>query len=899
MKSIEKISVVLISVFTLMPQMWAQLQVSNLRVEHMVNPSVVDAANPRLSWVNSAQNDQVRGQYQTAYQIVVASSLQNLKAGKYDVWDSKKKNSTNSLYICYGGRPLQSGSDYYWRVRTWDANGKLSIWSATAKWGMGLKPTEWKAKWIGADPQQTAAPLLRKTFALNKKIRRAKAFICGLGFFELYMNGKRVGNDYLVPNLTNYTKREGLDKAGLALDDNFRDYRTLYMAYDVTDYLLSGHNAVGVVLGNGFYQPDKSNAGFFGHPCLLCQIEIEMTDGSKQTIVTDGSWQTKPSAIHMNGIYYGEVYNANDETADWNMSSLNENGWKTVNLVEGPKGQLTAQTSPGDKTTEVLHPVSLKKLTDGRYEVDFGKEIAGWIHFKDVTGQKGDTLRVNYVCESPQGTQNYVFKGDGHESYAPRFTWFAFSKAIISGVKDLTENQLQAEAVNTDVPISAYFHTSNPLFNKINEIWRRSQMDNMHGCIASDCPHRERLPYTGDGEAACATVMLNFDAAAFYQKWIRDVRDTQNKETGYVPNSAPWQPGCGGGVPWGAAMNVMPWEYYLQYGDKKLLEDSYFAMKEQVRYMLTWLTPDGIMFQKKTNVNSTTSNYWFNLGDWCPPYGLPKDELVHTFYLWLCSDYTAKAARVLGNTADEAYYKALAEKVRQAFDKHFYDSEAKTYGDFGSNIFALKMGVPVEKKNDVVASLRKEIMETHEGHINTGFLGTKYFFEVLADNGLNDVAYTAMNKTDFPSYGHWIAQGATTSWEQWDGGNSHNHPMFGSGLTWFYRRLAGVDVDENEPGYRHIILRPEPVSDLDSVDYSLQTPYGKVKSEVVRQNGKMQMNVTVPVGSRATLYLPTENIAAITESGQTIEKAKGVKLVGSKNEKTCVELQQGSYHFLF
>ena len=479
MKSIEKISVVLISVFTLMPQMWAQLQVSNLRVEHMVNPSVVDAANPRLSWVNSAQNDQVRGQYQTAYQIVVASSLQNLKAGKYDVWDSKKKNSTNSLYICYGGRPLQSGSDYYWRVRTWDANGKLSIWSATAKWGMGLKPTEWKAKWIGADPQQTAAPLLRKTFALNKKIRRAKAFICGLGFFELYMNGKRVGNDYLVPNLTNYTKREGLDKAGLALDDNFRDYRTLYMAYDVTDYLLSGHNAVGVVLGNGFYQPDKSNAGFFGHPCLLCQIEIEMTDGSKQTIVTDGSWQTKPSAIHMNGIYYGEVYNANDETADWNMSSLNENGWKTVNLVEGPKGQLTAQTSPGDKTTEVLHPVSLKKLTDGRYEVDFGKEIAGWIHFKDVTGQKGDTLRVNYVCESPQGTQNYVFKGDGHESYAPRFTWFAFSKAIISGVKDLTENQLQAEAVNTDVPISAYFHTSNPLFNKINEIWRRSQMDNM------------------------------------------------------------------------------------------------------------------------------------------------------------------------------------------------------------------------------------------------------------------------------------------------------------------------------------------------------------------------------------------------------------------------------------
>ena len=899
MKNLGKISLMLLSTLAIMPQMRAQLQVNDLRVEHMINPAVVDAAAPRFSWVNNAKNKEVRGQRQTAYQIVVASSMQNLNAGRYDVWDSKKKTSSNSLYIAYGGRALQSGADYYWRVRTWDVGGKPSAWSAAATWGMGLKAVDWKAKWIGADESEKAAPLLRKTFSVDKKIRHAKAFICGLGFFEMYVNGKRVGDDYLVPNLTNYTKREGLDKAGLALDDNFRDYRTLYMVYDVTDYLTSGRNAVGVVLGNGFYNPDKGNAGFFGHPCLLCQIEIEMSDGTKETIVTDGSWVTKPSAIQMNGIYYGEIYNANEETAGWSEAATEENGWKPVNLVQGPKGQLSAQTCPNDKIMEVLHPVSLKQLADGRYEVDFGKEIAGWIHFKGVEGQKGDTLRVNYVCESPQGTQNYIFKGDGRESYAPRFTWFAFSKAVISGVKNLTENQLQAEAVNTDVPISATFHTSNPLFNKINEIWRRSEMDNMHGCISSDCPHRERLPYTGDGEAACATVMLNFDAAAFYQKWIRDVRDTQNKETGYVPNSAPWQPGCGGGVAWGAAMNVMPWEYYQQYGDKKMLEDSYFAMKEQVRYMLTWLTPDGIMFQKKTNVNSTAPNYWFNLGDWCPPYGLPKDELVHTFYLWLCADYTAKAAKVLGNKADEAHYSALANQVRQAFDNHFYDSANKTYGDFGGNVFALMMGVPAEKKNDVVASLRKEIVETHGGHINTGFLATKYFFEVLTDNGLNDVAYAAMNKTDFPSFGHWIEQGATTTWEQWDGGNSHNHPMFGGGLTWFYRRLAGVNTDENQVGYRHIIFRPAPVANLDSVSYALQTPYGKTVSEVIQQGGKTQIHVTVPVGSSATLYLPTAQTTTIKESGVALTKARGVKLNGVVNGKTRVELQQGNYQFTF
>lgn len=889
----------MLSFFAACPFSWSQLQVNDLRVEHCVNPAVVDAAPPRLSWVNEAENAQVRSQRQTAYQIVVASTARNLQAGRYDVWDSGKKKSARSTLVSYAGRALQSGADYYWRVRTWDAKGVASAWSETAHWGMGLKAGDWKAVWIGADPKQKAAPLLRKTFPVDKKIKKAKAFICGLGFFELYMNGKRVGDDYLVPNLTNYSKRTGLDKGGLALEDTFRDYRTPYMVYDVTDYMQQGRNAVGVILGNGFYRPDKHIAGFFGNPCLLCQMEITYADGTKQMVVSDGSWMTKPSAICQDGVYQGELYNANLETPDWCKGDTPETGWTPVSKVEGPTGQLSAQTSPGDKIMEVLRPVSLKKTGEGRYEVDFGKEIAGWIRFKGLAGRKGDTLRVNYVCESPQGTQNYVFNGDGSESYAPRFTWFAFSKAVISGIGDLSESQLQAEAVNTDVPVSATFHTSNALFNKINEIWRRSQMDNMHGCIASDCPHRERQPYTGDGEAACATVMMNFDAAPFYQKWIRDVRDAQNKETGYVPNSAPWQPGCGGGVAWGAAMNVMPWEYYLQYGDRRMLEDSYFAMKEQVRNMLDWTTPEGIMFQKKTNVGSKEPNYWFNLGDWCPPYGLPKDDLVHTFYLWLCSDHTARAAKVLGKDAEAQHYEALANKVRKAFDKHFYDAAAKTYGDFGSNIFALTMGVPAEKKSDVVESLKKEIMEAHGGHINTGFLATKYFFEVLSDNGLHDVACTAMNKTDFPSYGHWIAQGATTTWEQWDGQNSRNHPMFGSGLTWFYRRLAGVNVDEKEPGYHHIIFRPVLTQNLDTVSYSLRTPYGKVASEVIQKNGKTQINVSVPVGSWATLILPTGQSTAITESGRQLSKAAGVRIMGTKNEQTSVVLTSGNYRFTF
>ncbi|MCF0196869.1 MAG: hypothetical protein HUK03_06515, partial [Bacteroidaceae bacterium] len=447
----------------------------------------------------------------------------------------------------------------------------------------------------------------------------------------------------------------------------------------------------------------------------------------------------------------------------------------------------------------------------------------------------GDTVRADFVCESPQEAERYVLKGAEAEDYAPRFTWYVFSRARITGLSHLTDDMLTAEAVNTDVAVDAEFETSNPLFNQINTIWRRSQLDNMHNGVASDCPHRERLPYTGDGQAAAETVMLNFDASAFYQKWIRDMHDSQNRETGYVPNGAPWQPRCGGGVAWGAAMNIIPWQYYVQYGDTRLLEETYFAMKEQVRWMLQWLTPRGTMFQKMKNHGTNEDCYWLNLGDWCPPGASPSDELVHTFYLWLCLDYTARAAEALGENEDNLRYRRQAEEVRNAFHQAFYDPTHHTYGDAGSNIYALRMGVPDECRKDVIATLRHEIMERNNGHINTGFLATKYFFETLTDNGLGDVAYTAMNQRDFPSYGWWLAQGATVTWEQWDGGNSHNHPMFGSGLTWFYRRLAGIEADELHPGYRRFFLRPYLHKGHERTHYAKQTPYGNVAVDIQQQ----------------------------------------------------------------
>lgn len=880
-----------------------QMSVGDLRVEHMDNPSVVDATQPRLSWINTPRSSKARGLKQTAYRIVVASSLDNLKRGNYDLWDSGRQESSESNLVPYQGKALLSAQDCYWKVQTWDASGHCSAWSQPAHWGMGLmKASDWKAQWIDPAQEGTGAPLLRKCFETRGKVRQAKVYVCGLGYFELYLNGERIGDDRLVPNMTDYNERHDLNKGPIAIDGNFNEHRVMYLAYDVTEQMKQGGNALGVILGNGFYSPANLNipCSKFGDKCLLLQLQLTYEDGSTQMVVSDGSWETKPSAITYNSVHGGELYNANLATPLWATTQDKSEGWRSVKCVAGPKATLSAHTAPTDKVTETLKPISLRQRDDGAWEVDFGKEIAGWIHFSNLNGTKGDTLQVNYVSESVQGNQRYVFDGSGREEYAPRFTWFVFSKAVIKGIKTLTAANLTAEAVNTNVARSANFHCSDTLYNRINEIWQRSQLDNMHGGIASDCPHRERLPYTGDGEAACATVMHNFDAAAFYQKWIRDIRDAQNRETGYVPNSAPWEPTAGGGVGWGAAMNTMPWEYYVQYGDRKILADNYAAMKKQVEYMTTWVQPDGTMCQSRPNLGDTQPCYWLNLGDWCPPYAVPLEELVHTFFLWLCSDYTARAAAVLGQEADARTFTTLANTTRDAFHRKYYNSEVGSYGDNGCNIYALVMGGMSETRRDsVVQALRHEVAVNHGGHIHTGFLATKFFFETLTDNGLHDLAVGAMSKEDFPSYGHWIKQGATTTWEQWDGANSHNHPMFGGGLTWFYRRLAGICADPAEPGYRHIIVRPYPVEGLAQVHYDYRTPYGTVSSDLTQADGHSTLSVTIPVGSHATLYLPTAQQEGISESGKPLKEAAGVSLAGQEDGRTVLTLQQGTYTFTY
>lgn len=894
---------------------WGQASIttSKLTCEYLTNPAVVDVLQPRLSWINNAMDDK-RGHKQTAWQIVVASSTDKLTSP--DLWDSGKIPSEQNNRIVYAGKTLSSRLECWWKVRVWDEKGKPSEWSAPAQWRMGLlQASDWKAKWIGAPwqgeealpkpsnpnarlPEDAGppAPLLRKEFTVSKPVAKAVAFVTGLGYFELYANGQKVGTDVLVPNQTNYGKRKNLANALINVADNFTRYKVMYLAYDIKNLLKQGDNVMGGIIGNGFYNPAKFWAEGYGSPRFLAQVHITYTDGTEDVIVTDETWKVAQSPILMNMVYHGETYDARKEIPGWNATGFDEASWKNVVIRKAPEGDLVAHTSHPDKVTEQLQPVSIQKLENGNYKVDFGVEISGWVRFNNIEGPAGHTIDISFNSNLYSGDNHYTFAGKGPENYAPRFNWFVFSGIEIKNWPgELKASHVTAEAVNTYIDVSATFETANPLFNEINKIWRRSQTDNMHGGVASDCPHRERSAYTGDGQVACATVMQNFDSQNFYYKWIQDMHDAQDVTTGYVPNGAPWQPGCGGGVAWGAAINIMPWEFYLQYGAKDMLTDNYESMKEYIRYMKTWVDGDGIMFSQRADASGKPLK-WFNLGDWVPPGELVADDLVHTFYFWLCADITGKTAQLLGKTNEATEYAKLAEQTRKAFHKRFYDETTGSYGKAGGNIFALYMGVPTDQYARVKTALVKDI-EADKGHLDTGIFGTRYFFEVLANNGLNDLAYEAMNKTTAPGFGNWVELGSTTSREHWDTGGSHNHPMFGGALVWFYRSLSGMQFDESKPGYKHIIFKPLPSADLKFASYQRETIYGTAGIHWEKNGDVFQMNLEVPVGSTATVYIPAKSKKDVRESQRTATSSAGVRFKEMQGVYAVFEVVSGKYNF--
>ena len=725
-----------------------------------------------------------------------------------------------------------------------------------------------EACWVSASDASVGSPLMRKSVRLTKRVKKAWAYVSGLGYSEFYVNGVKCGDDVLSPAQTDYSPRKDLERTRVAIDNEFTGYRVFYVAHDVTPLLRMGENVFGCWLGRGFYGAKNPFTLPYGDPVLKAQIDIEYTDGTHDVVVSDETWQWKGSAIVMNGVYDGERFDAHIYNKVWCTSEDTDDGWQNVVKVEGPKGELVAQTCPADRVTETLRPISIAKDAAGNFVVDFGKEISGWIRLRAESSKDGNTIKIKYESESAQGLNEYICDG-GAIDYHARFTWFVFRRATIEGWSgELTEENISAEAVNTDIGDAFEFSCSDELLNKIRDIWIRSLLDNAHGCIFSDCPHRERAAYMGDGQVASEMVMRSFDTREFYRKWFGDMLLAQNPRTGFMPFGAPWQPGCGGGVPWSAALCVMPWNYYMQYGDSKEIARCYDGMKRLLTYFDTWVDDDGVMEQKYQSKIENMS-YWCNLGDWCPPGNVyPQNALVHTFYYWMCQKIVAESAFLLGKKKEGNYYREASERTRAAFHKRFYDEATHSYGPAGSNIFALYMGVPEEVRADVIETVKKELAE-NDGHLYTGIYATRFLFEVLSDNGMTEEAYEALTKTDFPSFGYWISQGATTTWEQWDGGNSHNHPMFGGGLAWLYSRLIGINPTLKGAGYKRSVLKSYIPAKISWARYKLPTAYGNLSVSWKKTDDGIAYDVIVPAGCRVEFFSPDgyESKHTILKSG--------------------------------
>jgi len=879
----------------------SSLAAFNLKCENLLNPLGIEFPAPQLSWQLKAAS---RNQKQSAYQIVASDNEADLNHDKGSLWDSGKILSDQTVNIPYQGKPLISRLVVYWKVRIWDASGMASAWSQAASWEMGfLQPSDWQAKWIGMGgdqyPDSSAtgpAPYFRKEFKTVSRIASARIRVCGLGFYELTLNGKRVGDQVLAPAQTNYDQRK-LQKLIYYHDDQSRQ-RVLYNTFDVTGHLKPGDNVIGMVLGNGWYnQRDRTVEGcmWYSTPRLILQLEITLSDGSRQIICSDKTWKMTTGPIVHDGIFTGETYDARLELGNWDRNGYKDQNWKTANEVRAPSGKLEAQQAPPDRITRTIRPVFLGKAPSGSLLFDTREMISGWVQLK-LHGQRGDTIRIRHIEElGPDYHQvdTYIVKGAGEETYEPRFTWHAFRQIEISGLRyQPGQEDLTVKVVHTDVVPAGNFECSNPLFNRIYGNYLRTQLGNLHGSISSDCPHRERLGYTGDGQVAVESAILNFDMTRFYQKWFLDMEDARNHKTGYVPHTVPFG-GGGGGPAWGSAYVIMPWVYYQFYGDKNVLQTHYNGMKQWVGYLGTRCDSSGIVVREEPK--------GWCLGDWATPVKIKlSPELVNTCYYFYVTDLMARIAAVLGNSADQKQFELLAKTIKDNVNRKFYSTANACYldGKQGANLFPMAFGITEDKERQRVFQTILKLLEEQKYHFDTGILATPLLLKVLTDNGRTDLAYTVMNQMDFPGFGYYtIGKDATTLWENWDGASSHSHPMYGSVIAWFFNTLAGLSPDPAHPGKPDFVISPYTGSELTYAKASYESVYGLCMSSWKREKDALILDVEIPVNSTATISFPCGKPEQVLENGVQIIKSVDCKFLGTEKNRVIFRVGSGKYHF--
>ncbi|MCD4709953.1 MAG: glycoside hydrolase family 78 protein [Bacteroidales bacterium] len=872
----------------------AGVKVTSLKTDYKVNPIGIDNPVPRLSWI--IQSDQPNTM-QESYEIRAALDPADLTKKKKLLWNSEKVASSQSVHVKYNGTPHKSYSRVYWQVRIVDNHGEKSKWSEVAFWEMGkLSGTIWEADWITSSWEEDVnnsmpSPYLRKKFKLGKAIKKARLYISAQGLYIVEINGKRVGNQEFTPGWTSY------------------DTRVQYQVYDVSKQLKQQENAMGIILGDGWFRGFlgfRNQKNVYGtEVAAIAELLVEYTDGTTETILTDDSWRASTGPIIASDIYNGEKYDATKELHGWSSPGYDDSGWQKTRKADVSKTKLVAVEGPVVRVVNELEPLSIEKTGDG-WLVDMGQNMVGWIRIK-ASGESGDVITLRHAevldkegkmyydnLRSADQINTFIMKGGSEELFEPHFTFQGFRFVMVSGYPgELTADRIRGMVIHSDMEPSGTFECSDSLINQLqhNIVWglKGNFLD-----VPTDCPQRdERLGWTGDAQAFAPTACFNMNAASFYTKWLKDLAIDQG-EDGMIPHVIPNIINGGGATGWADAGVVIPWVLYLEYGDITVLENQYASMKQWIGFMKEHAGED-LVWSEDWHFGD-----WLSFDDNKPSYmgASTTTDLIATAYYSYSSAIVAKVASVLGQEEDAKYYSELSEKVKEAFNREFVTPNGRLVAHTQTAYtLALAFNLLDKETAQKSAGYLAGDVEQFE-HITTGFLGTPLISLTLTDVGRNDLAYKLLNRKEYPSWLYPVTMGATTIWERWDGQkpdstfqtpgmNSFNHYAYGAIGQWLYQVVAGIGIDEQNPGYKHIIIKPRPGGGLTSARATHQSIYGQIASGWELEGEKLTMKVEIPVNTSATIHIPGDastveiNGSALVDSGMDYKNVDGNTVVST------------------